>query len=540
MDKIFLKKLFGVSLAAAVLTACGSGGSSSEPPAANANPSPIEPPVAQQADINTPQLALVVSTKKLTFSWNEVPKADYYRLSVNADGSSGFSQIAADFPATQLSYELDIAAHLLDWDNASYILEACTVAACVESDELSVNDLLLDAIGLITAPEDELSGFDQNSNFWRQAFGSVVALSSDGLTMAVADPMANVKTGATQNRAGLVFMYSKTSAGWVERAILAAPNADADDHFGFSLALNADGSVLAVGVPDEDSAATTVGGDMSSNGNEDSGAVYIFRKSGESWLFNNYLKPYENARNAQFGISIDLDADANTLAVGASGKDSSSGVTYIFAMDGSGTWRQQSYLKASNLVAFQYFGDTVSLNNNGDILAVGAYADNKVYLFARDENSNWSETVVLEPPPNTHYFGRSLALSGDSSTLVVGATLEHSGNAGVGGLQKGPTTTNAGAVYIFGRNSQGVWEQKVYIKPSDPTEFTYFGYKTALSNDGSILVVRCVYPKTYVFERDAGGWHQRARFVESGAASFSVSGSGQSLVLSGVDKAVLY
>ncbi len=42
------------------------------------------------------------------------------------------------------------------------------------------------------------------------------------------------------------------------------------------VSLSANGKIMAVGAPGEDSAATRIGGDQSDNSAEDSGAVYIY------------------------------------------------------------------------------------------------------------------------------------------------------------------------------------------------------------------------------------------------------------------------
>ena len=60
-------------------------------------------------------------------------------------------------------------------------------------------------------------------------------------------------------------------------AYLKASNTGAGDYFGRSIALSADGSTLAVGTSQEDSAATGIGGDQLDNFASAAGAVYVFR-----------------------------------------------------------------------------------------------------------------------------------------------------------------------------------------------------------------------------------------------------------------------
>ena len=84
-----------------------------------------------------------------------------------------------------------------------------------------------------------------------------------------------------------------------------------------------------------------------------------------------------------FGVSVSLSADGNTLAVGATGEDSSttginstpdelasqSGAVYVFTRSGS-AWTQQAYVKAANTGGYDYFGWSVSLSADGNTLAV--------------------------------------------------------------------------------------------------------------------------------------------------------------------------
>lgn len=91
------------------------------------------------------------------------------------------------------------------------------------------------------------------------------------------------------------------------------------------------------------------------------------------------------------------------------------------------------------------------------------------------------------------YFGWSMALSGDGSTLAVAARLEDSAATGV--TAGGPTPAgdddsapDAGAVYVF-TNAGGSWVQQAYIKALNTEAGDDFGWRLALSADGSTLAV---------------------------------------------------
>ena len=153
------------------------------------------------------------------------------------------------------------------------------------------------------------------------------------------------------------------------------------------------GGTLAVGASSiwgaEDSDATGINGDETNNLESDSGAVYVFTRDGTGlWSQQAYIKASNTGASDRFGDSVALAGD--TLAVGASfgfggGEDSDatgingdetnnlasdSGAVYVFNRDGTGSWSQQAYIKASNTDADDWFGNSVDLS--GDTLAVGA------------------------------------------------------------------------------------------------------------------------------------------------------------------------
>ncbi len=156
-------------------------------------------------------------------------------------------------------------------------------------------------------------------------FGYAVALSSDGSTMAVGAHTENgaVKAGDRTDAAyasGAVYVLVRGPKGWTEQARLKASNLDANDQFGSQVALSRDGNTLAVAAHFEDSAATGVNGNQSDNSMADSGAVYVFTRSGTTWTQQAYIKA-SNTGEAEdgdtFGYSLALSGDGNTLAAGS-------------------------------------------------------------------------------------------------------------------------------------------------------------------------------------------------------------------------------
>jgi len=357
------------------------------------------------------------------------------------------------------------------------------------------------------------SNIDPSDNF-----GHAVSLSSDGNTLAVSalGEDSSSSTNQSDNFAsfsGAVYVFTRSGTTWGQEAYLKASNIDASDRFGRSLALSDDGNTLAVGAEQEDSNSAT---DQSNNDLSNSGAVYVFTRTGTNWTQEAYLKASNIGSGDQFGFSVALSGDASTLAVGALAESSnsitdqsnnsafSSGAVYIFTKNGS-NWTQEAYLKASNIDAFDGFGVSIALSGDGITLAVGAdrEASNSptdqsnnsvvqagaVYIFTKSGTS-WTQEAYLKASTIDagDSFGRSLALSDDGNTLAVGAEFEDSNSATD---QSNDTAQNAGAAYVFARSGT-TWSQQDYLKASNVESGDRFGFSTALSGDGNTLVIGAI------------------------------------------------
>ena len=359
-------------------------------------------------------------------------------------------------------------------------------------------------------------------------FGSAITVSADGSTLAVAAPYeASAADGVdgdqsddTAPNSGAVYFFVRNGSAWEQQTYLKASSSDADDFFGISLALSADGSVLVVGAEGEDGAGTGVFADQSDKTAYESGAVFVFERSGTSWAQRDYIKASNAGVGDHFGGSVALSAEGSVLAVGAYWEDSaatgqggdqaddsagSSGAVYLFGYDGS-SWRQEAYVKppAGDGNASDNFGAAVSLSADGNRLAVGAVGDpsaatgidgdpagdsmpfsGAVHLLDR-VGATW-ETVAYLKASNTgagDEFGYHVKLAPDGQTLAVGAALEASGTS----AQSDESAPEAGAVYLFAQGDAS-WRQQAYLKAPNVDTGDRFGWSVALSGDGQTLAV---------------------------------------------------
>jgi hypothetical protein len=495
-------------------------------------------------------LTIGYKIKQLAFSWSAAPVADTYRLLENPDGVSGYSQIGSDFPSTTTAFDYDIAVHLQDWTNASYILESCVAGVCTRSGATMATDSTA-AIGYFKASN---SGVNDN-------FGQAVAVSDDGDTVAVGTP-AEDGLSNNQANAGAVYVYSRVSGVWQGPDYLTASAADSGDEFGSSVALSSDGLTLAVGAWQE----AGNGSSQTDNSAALAGAVYIFVRAsvGGTWTQQAYLKASNVQAGDLFGQAVALSDDGNTLAVGAPGEDGSangitdSGAVYTFTRS-SGVWTQQAYLKASNVAPNDGFGNALSISANGNVLAVaaalednGINTDNGAAYIFTFVSAAWSEAALLRASNagSNDRFGTSLALSSDGTTLAAGAPFEDSDGVG-----DNNNALDSGAVYVF--LNSGAWSEQAMLKPAIVGAGDQFGLSVALGeSSGNILAVGADQEDGsgtgvggdplnntalgagagFAFTRASGLWSQHAylKAPNTGAgdrfgAAMAMSGDGQTL-----------
>ena len=416
-------------------------------------------------------------------------------------------------------------------------------------------------------------------------FGTSVALSGDTLAVgsygesSAATGINGNPADASAGNAGAVYVYTRSGATWLQQAYVKASNTRPSAIFGYSIALS--GDTLAVGSYQESSGATGVNGSQADTSAPNSGAVYVFTRSGTTWAQQAYVKASNTRPGALFGVAVALSGD--TLAVGSYNESSnatgingnqadtssaSAGAVYVFTRSGA-AWSQQAYVKASNTRAVASFGSSVALS--GDTLAVGSSNESSgatgidgnqldtsgpgagaVYVFTRSVAA-WSQQAYVKAT-NTRpsaQFGFSVALSGD--TLAVGASGEASNATGVNGNPGDTSAPNAGAAYVFTRSGT-TWSRQAYIKASTTRMDANFGYAMALVGDAlavgsygeasNAIGINGSQADTsapnagaaYVFRRSGATWAQQAYVKASNPRGSALFGS--SVALSGDTLAV--
>jgi len=299
-------------------------------------------------------------------------------------------------------------------------------------------------------------------------FGTSVAIDGDSVVVgAIGEDSAalgidGLQTDNTASSSGAAYVFTRNGTVWTQQAYVKASNTGGNDLFGSAVAIA--GDTVAISAPGEDSSFGGINGTQGDEGASASGAVYVFLRAGAAWSQQAYVKAATPVASDDFGRSLALVG--NLLAVGAPNEDttaSNSGAVFMFTRSGT-TWTPRAAVKANTPGASDAFGYAVATTSTA--LLVGAHyedgssrvingADDNAgfdngaaYMFSRSGNT-WTQAAYLKAPnADTYdYFGYSVAM--DATTLVVGAYYEDGGSFGINGVQTSNTASASGAVYVF-------------------------------------------------------------------------------------------
>jgi len=341
----------------------------------------------------------------------------------------------------------------------------------------------------LTTQQQKIQASDAQAN---DQFGMSVSISGD--TVVVGSVYDD--TGGTS--AGAAYVFTRSGATWTQQQKIQASDKQASDYFGWKVAISGD--------------TVVVNALYEATGGSAAGAVYIFTRSGTTWTQQQKILSSDIQASDQFGISVSISGD--TVVVGAFGESTGgifTGAAYIFTRSGS-TWTQQQKIQASDLQAYDQFGQSVSIF--GDTLVVSAvYEDTgganvgAAYVFTRS-GTTWTQQQKIQASDLEagDQFGASVSISGD--TVVVGAWAEDTG------------ASNAGAAYVFTRSGT-TWTQQQKIQASDLEANDQFGQSVSIFGDTVVVGARgegtggSLAGSAYVFTRSGTTWTQQQKIQSS-------------------------
>lgn len=331
---------------------------------------------------------------------------------------------------------------------------------------------VFDASGESWTQQAKLTPVDGNAD---DRFGKSVAVSSDGTTAIIGSSYDGEPNG---REAGSAYVFEVSGGSWTQAAKLTPEEGDADDHFGWAVALSSDGTTAIIGASyDEDP-----------NGGG-AGSAYVFEARSGAWTQHAKLTPDDGNTDDHFGWAVAVSSDGTTAVISATDRGDSDGsetrAAYVFETS-SGAWTQEAKLTPDDGDSDDWFGVSVSVSGNGTTAIVGASADDdpngrlagSAYVF-EENGSDWSRQTKIAPDDgdSDDFFGQSVAVSGDGTTTVIGAPTDED-----------PNTYGAGSAYVF-EASGGSWSQQRKLAPGDGDSEDWFGDTIAVSSDGTTVLI---------------------------------------------------
>ena len=260
---------------------------------------------------------------------------------------------------------------------------------------------------------------------------------------------------------GAVFSFQFDGTVWVEDGTLVSNDLTQDDRFGSQVAMSDDVAVIG----------------MHGYARCNTGAVYIFGRTGGEWVQQMKLTASDSACEDQFGQA--LAYDGVTLVVGArthGGVGEDTGAAYVFRRNGL-DWIEEAKLRPVGLETGDSFGSSVSVL--GDVIAVGAAGDDD-----QDENAGaafvfrWNGAEWVE---EAKIVGSMAGLNDNVADVSIG-----NGFLLLGSPHADIAHTNSGIVQVF-RDTGTQWVEQTTLEAALPTEQGRFG--SSLLNQDDLVII---------------------------------------------------
>ena len=288
-------------------------------------------------------------------------------------------------------------------------------------------------------------------------FGAAVAIEGDqAIIGAPGDNLHGSLSGAAY-----FFRFDGTS--WMEDESVTDPDGQSFDQFGSSVAISDEYAFVA----------SLYDSDQGSN----AGSVFVYRNDGSGWAYSQKLEPA--GPGASFGRSVSIDG--GHAAIGADGDSHAglhTGAVYLYRLEGI-SWVLDTLLTAGDPGVEDRFGTAASLDYPQ--LLVGSPHDNaqgpssgSVYVFTCDAGT-WTqkEKLVASDGAEGAQFGKTLAIKGRFA--IAGSY-----------FRDGQYHVDEGAAYLLYYDGR-TWVELTKLLPQNSDEYDFFGYSVALSDVFTVI-----------------------------------------------------
>ncbi|MGD8496308.1 MAG: choice-of-anchor B family protein [Gemmatimonadales bacterium] len=230
------------------------------------------------------------------------------------------------------------------------------------------------------------------------------------------------------------------------------------------------------------------------------GAVYVYgRDASGAWAQQAQLLASDAEPGDYFGRS--LAVQGNTMFIGATVKDSSTGAMFRFERGADGRWTEVERFRPDDVAQGESFGRMADMAGDVAVFAAWGHADGRggVWVYERDGSGAWNRSALLTAADGAEqdFFGYGLATDGER--IAVGVPLRdrrpaadepddeaEDGAAGDEDAAQAETEADVGAVYIFERDGSGTWQQTGMVELPWLQANALFGWSVGFL-DGDVL-----------------------------------------------------
>lgn len=299
--------------------------------------------------------------------------------------------------------------------------------------------------------------------------------------------------GRDSVQGGRAYILERNEDGiWVEQHILESPDKQYHDQFA-ERGVAISGNYAMVG------ATHYQYGNHGDKKFKESGAVFMYLKDqfGE-WHFLQKLVAPDRKTSAKFGFSLSIEGEY--AFVGAIGNNSHAnnknyvkraGAVYVYRLGENGRWHFQQKLFASDRARMARFGYCSSVS--GDYLAIGAYGDP---AFENGGTIRQAGAVYIFKKDENGLWHEQQKLVSDKRSVMGGfggAVCLKKDQIIVGAPSEhmwtieGDSLRQAGAAYIFKLDASKEWKLIDKIRACRPHEYSNFGISVAILDKRAIV-----------------------------------------------------
>lgn len=286
---------------------------------------------------------------------------------------------------------------------------------------------------------------------------------------------------------------------------------------GTSVSLSNDGKIAIIG---------------GSVNNDSEGAVWVYSFNGSNFVQLSSLVGSNSIGKASQGFSASISGDGKTIIIGGIKDNSDAGASWVYTYNGS-NFVEVSKLVGTGAIGKAMQGYSSSLSNDGKVAVIGGPKDNNnlgatwVYSYNGNNFIQIKKIVVTSAIGTDIQQGRSVSVSGDGNTIIIGAIYDNRfegaawiytyngsnfvylnkliGSGAINGALQGQSVnlsdngkiaivggrddnTSIGAVWVYTYNGNNFVQLTKLISTNVIGLSVYQGYSVDISGDGNTII----------------------------------------------------